>query len=222
MPFDARLQTAWGFACLVQSGDFTLLFDTGGNGDILLANMNTLGVDPAQIDGIALSHQHGDHINGLPALSGLAPQATLYVPRSFSETLKAPYRTPDRLVEVDGWQEIAPGIFLTGEIGGSTVEQALVIEMEQGLVVVTGCAHPGIVNIVQHAREHGEIDLVLGGFHLYDYSAAQVQDVIAELKALGVRRAAPSHCTGTTAIELFRQAFGSDFVQIGAGAVIEP
>ncbi len=222
VPFDTRLRTDWGFACLVQSGDFTLLFDTGGNGDILLSNLSTLGIDPAHIDHIALSHQHGDHINGLPALDRMNQHALVYMPVQFSEAFKAAYRAQNRLVEVSGWQEISPGIFLTGEIGGVTVEQALVIETEQGLLVITGCAHPGIDEIVQRAREHGEIYLVMGGFHLSEKSAYEVQGIISALMELGVKKVAPSHCTGTAAIELFRQAFGEGFIQTGAGAVVEP
>jgi 7,8-dihydropterin-6-yl-methyl-4-(beta-D-ribofuranosyl)aminobenzene 5'-phosphate synthase len=88
------------------------------------------------------------------------------------------------------------------------------------LIVMTGCAHPGIVEIVRRAKAYGEVYLVMGGFHLGDKSAREVDAIIAELKRLGVRQVAPCHCTGDEAIQLFRAAFGADFIQAGAGAVI--
>jgi 7,8-dihydropterin-6-yl-methyl-4-(beta-D-ribofuranosyl)aminobenzene 5'-phosphate synthase len=115
---------------------------------------------------------------------------------------------------------IADHIRTTGELGTSIVEQALIIETQRGLIVLTGCAHPGIVEIVRAAQAFGAVDLVMGGFHLADYSTAKVEDVIAELNRSGVQRAAPSHCTGDRAIEQFRAAFGIDFIAIGAGAIL--
>lgn len=221
IPSDPRLQTAWGYACLVQSGDTTVLFDTGGDGNILLNNMSLLGISMEGIDAVAISHQHGDHINGLPAIAALT-NATVYLPSAFSESFKAPYRSQDRLVEVTGWSEIADGIFLTGEIGGSIVEQALVVETQHGLLVLTGCAHPGIVQITRRAREYGKVYLVMGGFHLVDSSAAQIQAVIADLQAMGVEKVAPSHCSGALAIQMFKNSFGEDFISSGAGGVIQP
>jgi 7,8-dihydropterin-6-yl-methyl-4-(beta-D-ribofuranosyl)aminobenzene 5'-phosphate synthase len=96
----------------------------------------------------------------------------------------------------------------------------LIIETQQGSIVLTGCAHPGIVEIVQQAQTVGEIYLVMGGFHLADSGTAEVEAVIAELKRSGVQQAAPGHCTGDQAIDQFRAAFGPDFIPIGAGAVL--
>jgi 7,8-dihydropterin-6-yl-methyl-4-(beta-D-ribofuranosyl)aminobenzene 5'-phosphate synthase len=83
-----------------------------------------------------------------------------------------------------------------------------------------GCAHPGIVEIVSQARRLGSIHLVMGGFHLKDANEAEIGRVIDGLKRLGVRKVAPSHCTGALAMRLFEAAFGSDFIPAGAGAQI--
>ena len=80
-PFDERLNTAWGFAALVEYQDQTLLFDTGGDGPTLLGNMNTLEIDPTRIQNIVLSHAHGDHTGGLGAIIEAArtPQSTCFL-----------------------------------------------------------------------------------------------------------------------------------------------
>jgi 7,8-dihydropterin-6-yl-methyl-4-(beta-D-ribofuranosyl)aminobenzene 5'-phosphate synthase len=101
-------------------------------------------------------------------------------------------------------------------------EQALIVETAEGLVVITGCAHPGIDLIAAQAtRQTGrEIYLLAGGFHLSGASDRRVRDLISRLKKLDVKKVAPSHCTGKRATELFRDAWGEDFIESGLGAVI--
>ena len=69
--FAPELRTDWGFACVVEAGEQTILFDTGGNGELLLDNMDKLGLEMNSIDAIVLSHIHGDHTNGLQRLLDL-------------------------------------------------------------------------------------------------------------------------------------------------------
>jgi 7,8-dihydropterin-6-yl-methyl-4-(beta-D-ribofuranosyl)aminobenzene 5'-phosphate synthase len=216
---DPRLGTAWGFACLIETGAMTILFDTGGDGQLLLDNMKTLGIDPQAIDAVVLSHIHSDHTGGLDRLLAINDRLTVYLPRSFPASFKARIHNP--IVAVSEPAQIADHIRTTGELGTAIVEQALLIETRHGLIVLTGCAHPGIVEIVQQAKTVGEIDLIMGGFHLADRSTAEVEAVIAEIKRSGVQQAAPGHCTGDRAIEQFRAAFGADFIPIGAGAVVD-
>jgi 7,8-dihydropterin-6-yl-methyl-4-(beta-D-ribofuranosyl)aminobenzene 5'-phosphate synthase len=215
---DSRLGTAWGFACLIETGTTTILFDTGGDGRMLLDNLAILGIDPQAIDTVVLSHIHSDHTGGLDRLLAVNDRLTVYLPRSFPASFKGRIHNP--VVEVSEPVMITDHIHTNGELGNAIVEQALIIETQQGSIVLTGCAHPGIVEIVQQAQTVGEIYLVMGGFHLADHSATKVETVIAELKRSGVRQAAPSHCTGDQAIEQFRAAFGPDFIPIGAGAVL--
>jgi 7,8-dihydropterin-6-yl-methyl-4-(beta-D-ribofuranosyl)aminobenzene 5'-phosphate synthase len=215
---DSRLGTAWGFACLIEAEAATILFDTGGDGQLLLDNLTTLGIDPLAIDAVVLSHVHSDHTGGLDRLLAVNDRLTVYLPRSFPASFKARIHNP--VVEVSESMMIADRIRTTGELGTSIVEQALIVETRHGLIVLTGCAHPGIVEIVRAAKAFGAVDLVMGGFHLADRSAAEVETVIAELKRSGVQQAAPGHCTGDGAIEQFRTAFSTGFIQIGAGAVL--
>ena len=75
---DCRCQ--WGFACLVRGAEETILFDTGGDGRVLLANMQRLGVDPGEIDCVVLSHSHGDHTGGVRELLPQLKPAIICIP----------------------------------------------------------------------------------------------------------------------------------------------
>jgi 7,8-dihydropterin-6-yl-methyl-4-(beta-D-ribofuranosyl)aminobenzene 5'-phosphate synthase len=217
LPFDARLKTAWGFACLIETGQTTVLFDTGGDGPTLMGNLAALGFDPRRIDAVVLSHIHSDHTGGLDALLTVNDLLTVFMPRSFPADFKTRVSKRNPMIQVSEPMTIAEHIRTTGELGTAIVEQALVIETDKGLIVMTGCAHPGIVEMAQKAKSFGDVYLVIGGFHLGDKSAREVETVIAELKRLGVRKVAPSHCTGEKAIEQFKAAFGADFIQAGVG-----
>jgi 7,8-dihydropterin-6-yl-methyl-4-(beta-D-ribofuranosyl)aminobenzene 5'-phosphate synthase len=118
--------------------------------------------------------------------------------------------------------EILPGVYTTGEVGSGIVEQALAVETGDDLVVVTGCAHPGVVEMVHRAREvvEGEVALVMGGFHLGGADGRQIEGIIADFRRLGVQRVAPCHCTGDRARQIFADAFGTDFIPAGVGCVI--
>jgi 7,8-dihydropterin-6-yl-methyl-4-(beta-D-ribofuranosyl)aminobenzene 5'-phosphate synthase len=223
VPHDPALVDAWGFACLVEAGGGTVLFDTGGEGPILMGNMAALGINLAAIDAVVLSHIHGDHVGGLDSfLAAAGHDPPVYVPAAFPASFKEQVSARTDLVEVTGSMEILPGIHSTGELGRSIVEQGLIVETGEGMVVVTGCAHPGVVEMVRRAREvlDGEIALVMGGFHLGQASYSRIEDIIGDFRALGVRMVAPSHCTGELALRQFREAYGADFVRGYLGDVI--
>ena len=220
--YDADLTTAWGFSCLVErSGEeATILFDTGGQGDLLLSNMNSLGKAPHTVETVVLSHNHGDHTGGLSHLLRQGLQPEIYVPASFPAITKGQIRAAAELIEVDAPVEIAPGIWTTGQIDGSIPEQALAVESAEGWVVITGCAHPSIVEMVRAAKKAtgGEIRLVMGGFHLGSASEQQITRIIEALQALGVQRVAPMHCTGAAARQHFAAAFDEACDLVGVGA----
>lgn len=221
-PFDPRLKTAWGFSALVEYREQTLLFDTGGDGRILLENMRVLGIDPARIQSIVLSHAHGDHTGGLSALLGGGNQPPVYLLPSFADTYKHQLGLVTQVSEVAPGQVIADGILTTGEIGGNIPEQALVIRTGESLVVITGCAHPGIVRIIERAMEltGDPVYLVLGGFHLGNKSKTEISAILADFRRLDVQKVAPCHCTGEGAIAMFATEYGQAFVQAGVGKVI--
>jgi 7,8-dihydropterin-6-yl-methyl-4-(beta-D-ribofuranosyl)aminobenzene 5'-phosphate synthase len=220
--YDPRLRSDWGFGCFVELGDTTLLFDTGGDGDILLANMSQLDLDPLQIDYVFLSHIHGDHTGGLAALLGRGVRPVVWVPRSFPPTFKERVQAYADLREVSIPTQVFPGAHSTGELGSSIIEQSLIMETSRGLVAITGCAHPGIVNILTRVKQlhPQDIYLVVGGFHLGGKSRTELERILVEMRALGVQRVAPCHCTGDEAIRIFAEEWGDDFVATGVGTAI--
>jgi 7,8-dihydropterin-6-yl-methyl-4-(beta-D-ribofuranosyl)aminobenzene 5'-phosphate synthase len=220
--YDERLKSAWGFSALVAYRDHTLLFDTGGDGPTLMENMRILGIDPTQIESVVLSHAHGDHTGGLSALLEYGARPIVYLPPSFSTTFKNQVVLITEMIEVTPGLSIAQGMFTTGEMGQSIPEQALVIQTDQGLVVITGCAHPGIVEIVEQARVMfaEPVRLVLGGFHLGGKSKAEIGAILRDFRRLGVEQVAPCHCTGERAIAMFATEYGEDFIQAGVGRVL--
>ena len=62
---DSRLTTSWGFGATVMAADTAILFDTGADGSILLANMTRLKLDPKAVQAVVISHIHQDHLGGL-------------------------------------------------------------------------------------------------------------------------------------------------------------
>ena len=218
------LRAAWGFACWVETGKTTLLFDTGGDGTILLSNLAKLKLDPQMLDAIVLSHAHGDHTGGLARLLGTGIKPTVYAPAAFPAPFKADVQAQTNLVQVTGPADVAPGVRATGPIGSGIVEQALVVQTGMGWAVLTGCAHPGIAEMVRRAQELtvGEIALVMGGFHLGAAGKRQVEVILAQFQQMGVQRVAPGHCTGDRARRQFAQAYGANCTLIGVGNEIEP
>jgi 7,8-dihydropterin-6-yl-methyl-4-(beta-D-ribofuranosyl)aminobenzene 5'-phosphate synthase len=98
-----------------------------------------------------------------------------------------------------------------------------VLDKEKGLIVITGCAHPGIVDILKKAKQmlsDKEIYLVMGGFHLGGFSEVKLESVIEEFKRLGVKKVAPSHCSGELFRELAKQKYKKNFLEGGVGQVI--
>jgi 7,8-dihydropterin-6-yl-methyl-4-(beta-D-ribofuranosyl)aminobenzene 5'-phosphate synthase len=221
--YDKELICGWGMGCVIEGLEKTILFDTGGDGTILLSNMERMGIDPEEIDIVVLSHIHGDHTGGLRSFMDSNPDVTVYLPSSFPSNFKREVsRRGARIVEISEPVEIMTDVYSTGELGTLIREQALIIRSVEGLVIVTGCAHPGVVTISKEAMQFldDEIYLITGGFHLGGATEKKIESIIAELKALGVKMIAPSHCTGDTAMKMFRNAWNQNFIQGGCGATI--
>jgi 7,8-dihydropterin-6-yl-methyl-4-(beta-D-ribofuranosyl)aminobenzene 5'-phosphate synthase len=220
--YDQRLKPAWGFSALVEYRDHALLFDAGGDGKILMENMRILGIDPTQIESVVLSHAHEDHTGGVNALLEAGARPTVYLLPSFPPSFKRQIGRITAVVEVLQGQFIIEGVFTTGEMDGSIPEQALVIKTNQGLVILTGCAHPGIVEILEQAKAlfAEPVYLVMGGFHLGGKSEVEISTILREFKCLGVGQVAPCHCTGDLAIAMFKAEYGEDFIQAGVGRVV--
>ena len=225
VPFSEGCTTDWGFACFVRGPEVNLLFDTGCDGDILLKNMRVMDIDPQEIDLIFISHMHYDHIGGLENILQANPHVKLFLPASATgEALSRIGEFGSTTVLVEKPVQVVQGIYSTGELGNEHLrEQSLVIESESGLAVITGCAHPGIVQIVERAKtlRENNVSIVLGGFHMMRMNEQEIDKIVKQLQGLEVERIGPSHCTGEAAIRAFKQAWGSRFVDLGCGATTE-
>lgn len=140
-------------------------------------------------------------------------------------------------------REIVPGLWCTGEIprtndyedtGGPFFldreltrpdplldDQALFFSTREGLVVILGCAHAGLVNTLAHiVRVSGceRIHTILGGMHLERASARRMDETVAALRRLDVRRLGGGHCTGGAALRRFWSEYPDRCVELHAGA----
>lgn len=153
--------------------------------------------------------------------------------------------TAGQFIEHDSFTEILPGVFLTGPIprrlpernfaGGSKVrtplgvvednvpeDQSLVVNTNDGLVVITGCGHAGIANILTEISHHFDrrpVLAVVGGLHLYTASDEQVDWTADRMKSFGVRYLVGAHCTGIEALYRLRSRIGLTRQTAVVGAV---
>jgi len=185
------LKSGWGFSALIEHGE-NLLFDTGPSGSDLVFNMRWLNIDVAAIDKIIISHEHWDHVGGLETLTQMNKNARVFKPDSCSELT-----------------QLAAGVYSTGPLGTSPREQSVIVKTPKGSVVITGCAHPGLDNILERAGALGKVYGVVGGFH--GFSRLE--------KLNGIELIAPCHCTKQT--EQIRQRYPRQFRPVRTGSTIE-
>ena len=167
--------------------------------------MNKLKINPIHIKKLILSHQHWDHIGGLPEILCANPEIKVYVPASFSKNLKREIGLRASLIEVKEPVEISQGIRSTGELGNKIKEQALILDTGNGCYVLTGCAHPGLSSILDSALVYGNVKGVLGGLH--------DSEEFERLKGLEI--IAVGHCTAHK--EKIKEIFPSEFIEIEVG-----
>ncbi|TFG83403.1 MAG: MBL fold metallo-hydrolase [Spirochaetales bacterium] len=226
-----------GLSLFIETQKARIIFDTGQT-SALLQNARTLEIDLARVDAVVLSHGHYDHCGGLDALyAAIAPVSPLlYAGKGYSNPKLAktesgsrdigvpapagPGRAP-RAIEVAGFREIAPRVFLLPHakiVDGLSAnprfrtvvdgeerldefddEVSLAFDEADGIVVVTGCAHRGIVNILEEARlafPGRPVSAVVGGFHLVDAPRETIDRVVDGIAAIAPGKILCGHCTG--------------------------
>jgi 7,8-dihydropterin-6-yl-methyl-4-(beta-D-ribofuranosyl)aminobenzene 5'-phosphate synthase len=217
------LKADWGYSIVLEGLDKTVLFDTGADPEIFEYNFKKMGIDAQKIDCVVISHEHGDHTNGLSSFARLKNNIPVVIPQSFSESFK---KEMDNLglnpFLVKEPVKICAYLYSSGEFGGPIPEQALVLDTKQGLVVMTGCSHPGITEMLKQIKSefNKNIYMVLGGFHLLQKTDNEMKQIIKEMKAVGVVKCGATHCTGDNQTRMIREAFGENFMKLGAGNVI--
>lgn len=219
--------SSWGFSALFRVGNLTILFDTGADGDTLLANMRKLEIDPTTINAIVLSHFHWDHMGGLYSLlHRCRDQVDVYTTDAFS----AKFIRDLRRFNIKSHSIVEPlwindHIYLSGPVQSDTSsirEQIMTICTEQGDWIVTGCAHPGIVHLmeVNAAATEQEPLFAMGGFHLLHQSVQELSQTMLQLDQTNVCFVGATHCTGKTAIAQLKDYFGDRFLPLGVGRTI--
>ena len=153
----------------------------------------------------------------------------------FNMTAK-PVKITDNIVTsgevpmVTDFEEVDPGEkrFIKGDTGLLPDEllddQAIFINTESGLVILSGCAHRGIINTIYHAQQITgikAIHAVVGGAHLVEASEERIWQTIVALKELNVQKLGLCHCTSLPAITLIAHEFGDKFFFNNAGITIE-
>ncbi len=126
----------------------------------------------------------------------------------------------NKLERIEGFYVNKDGEFVEDQLPD---DQALLIEMDDGLVVLTGCCHSGLMNTLEWAMEltGKEIKAVIGGFHLIDADDRRIDETIRRISDLDVKIVAPLHCTGLKATFMFYEARRGSFREMWAGKSLE-
>ena len=200
--FKQELIADWGFSCLVEKENTPkILFDTGGDGKVLLSNMEKLGIDPLSIDEVFISHAHFDHTGGLSEFLNINKKAKIYIPPSFHGLKNR------EVITIKGPTKIHENVFSTGELEG--IEQSMGVLTDKGIVLIVGCSHPYMGNILDAAKKFGKIYAIIGGMHGFsDFELFQDLEIIC-----------PTHCAQHKA-EL-KKLYPQKYIEGGAGRIIE-
>ncbi len=197
--FRKDLQADWGFSALIEAKNTSkILFDTGGNGRILLSNMEKLRINPSLIEEVFISHLHFDHTGGLSEFLKVVNITKIYAPSSLGLENEIVLKQP---------QKIHENVFSTGELDG--IEQSMGVETGKGIVLIVGCSHPYMGHILDSAKQFGKIYGIIGGMHGFsEFELFQDLELIC-----------PTHCTQHKA-EL-KKIYPQKYIEGGAGKMIE-
>lgn len=135
--------------------------------------------------------------------------------------------TTGEIAQVTGYESVDPELFIRDEKGMQpdpmADDAALIIKTDIGLVIISGCAHRGIVNTLLRARSVANEDhiyMAIGGTHFMKTSEKQLEQTIKGLEALDVAQIGVSHCTGLAAAAKLAAAFGDRVFFNNAGTCI--
>lgn len=252
----------YGFSAQVLVDGHNILFDTGSQ-SALFSNSVALGVDLSQVHDVFISHGHYDHTGAvLPFLqqyggrniyahSGIFARRLVYLPGGKQLDIGCRFTKEEaakmgaQVITIDGFTEIYPGIYLTGEIprlteyedvGGNFFyekngqfypdllpdDMAMVIDHPEGLIILSGCSHSGMINTLDYCRQQTGQTRVLaymGGTHLITASPLRLEKTVEALQTYEVQKLIVGHCTGFyAAAELYNRLGGHRVIKMEAGS----
>ena len=222
-------ENAAGVSALVSAtaGDgrpWKILMDVGWDEAYMDAAFRREGVDRLLADGkidlVYVTHEHVDHFWGMPAVVRYRPDVKLLIPAGFSARSKELLAKSGHRGEV---VEMAPGPHVLFPGCASVTfdqpiflkthgEQVLYVNLEgKGIVTITGCCHPGVLGLLEYAKQHFEgfsaFHGVYGGLHISPFEewGPPQEEVLDKLQAYGVAKFACNHCTGEAAVRKMRE-----------------
>lgn len=253
---DEGLQGEWGLCIYIEYNGEKFLLDTGAS-DNFAFNAKKSHVDIGDVDYGILSHAHYDHANGMPCFFENNKKASFFLRAGSGENCykKKLFQTRyigirkgtlgtyrDRIVYVEGKQEISQGVFLIphhtkglAAVGRKnhmyikkrawhaddfSHEQSLVFDTEKGLVIFNSCCHAGVDAIIREAEEifpGNKVYAVAGGFHLYERTQGEVRALAGRIRETGVGKLYTGHCTGEKAYEILKEELGESVIQLYTG-----
>ena len=205
--FKKDLQADWGFSALIEAENTPkILFDTGASGSILLSNMEKIGIDPKDIEEIFISHTHFDHMGGLRDFLKKNNQVKIYIPGDIPSNYKELIGAKE-VISIKEPFQIHENVFSTGELEG--IEQSMGIKTEKGIVLIVGCSHPYMGNILNTAKSFGKLYAIIGGMHGFSEF-----ELFKDLELI-----CPTHCTQHKA--KLKKLYPQKYIEGGAGRVVE-
>lgn len=223
-PKNKNLEVGWGLSILVKVGNHTLLFDTGPSGKLLEHNSRILGLNLSQVEAVVISHEHGDHVLGLEYIAKTKPKIKVYIPSKMRFYTKNWIRKLGvRIVEVENTTEILPGVYIIGQLYGPPWEQALAVNTSKGLIIIVGCSHPRVENVVAKALKDvgGRVYAVIGGFHMVGESPVVCEKTIVKLLRYNVTLIAPIHCSGDTIRRILESKYPEHYLKAYVGFTLK-
>ncbi|MGC8630182.1 MAG: MBL fold metallo-hydrolase [Thermoplasmata archaeon] len=207
------LKNDWGWSAYIESEKWTIIFDADTTPDIIEHNAAKLNLNLKKLNFAFLSHYHHDHYGGFEYVGKIINNLKVFTPED-SDMLKKWNLEP---VYLDSSKKIEEDVFSTGPLAkGKLKEHAMIINVDNyGSIVIVGCSHPGIANIVDKALEiSAPVHMVIGGFHYPPQS--QLDDIAAK-----VRYICPAHCSGNNAKNYVKSHYSEKFCVVKTGSIIE-
>ncbi|MFC1501353.1 MBL fold metallo-hydrolase, partial [Elusimicrobiota bacterium] len=204
----------WGISILINE---KVLFDTFGNSDVLMENIAKAKIDITAIQKVVISHNHWDHTEGLIPIAEKNRNIIIYFPPGYNKNLGARLKSLNiKVIEEKAQVELFPDVFKSAVLpfsykGHNLYEQFLIVRRRGKLNIITGCAHPGIIEILEYVKKRfpEPINSLVGGFHLMNHSDEELEKIVLELKKTKYKYIIPMHCTGENAVRMIKKENGN-------------